>query len=82
MADKGIRNHPTVVGSYAQWLVSNNGLKDAMAAKNDVRRLQSLIDTLKGSLADQVKSMTELKTKVETVKKVADKAFSKANSGN
>ena len=54
-----------------------------MAAKNDVRRLQSLIvDTLKGSLADQVKSVTELKTKVETVKKVTDKAFSKANAGN
>ena len=71
------------MGSYAQCLVSNNGLKDAMAAKNDVRRLQSLIDTLKGSLADnQVKSVTELKTKVETVKKVADKAFSKANADN
>ena len=63
------------MGSYAQWLVSNNGLKDAMAAKNDVLRLQSLIDSLKGSLADQVKSVTELKTKVEPVKKVADKRW-------
>ena len=79
MSDKGIRNHPTVVGSYAQWLVSNNGLKDALAAKNDVKRLQGLIDTLKSSLADQVRSVTDLKSKVETVKKVADKAFNKAN---
>ena len=53
-----------------------------MAAKNDVRRLQSLIDSLKGSLADQVKLVTELKTKVETVKKVADMPFSKAHAGN
>ena len=65
-------------------MVSNNGLKDAiMAGKNDVRHLQStIIDSLKGSLADQVKSATELKTKVETAKKAADKAFSKANAGN
>ena len=51
-------------------------LKDAMAAKTDVRRLRSLIDSLKGLLADQVKSVTELKTKVKTAKKVTDKAFS------
>ena len=54
-----------------------------MAGKNDVRHLQStIIDSLKGSLADQVKSATELKTKVETAKKAVDKAFSKANAGN
>ena len=40
-----------------------------MAAKNDVNRLQCLIDMLKSTLADQVKSVTELKSKVETVDK-------------
>ena len=54
-----------------------------MAAKNDVNRLQCLIDMLKSTLADQVKSVTELKSKVETVdKKVADKTFNKANAGS
>ena len=60
-----------------------NGWVATMAAKNDVNRLQCLIDMLKSTLADQVKSVTELKSKVETVdKKVADKAFNKANAGS
>lgn len=79
MADKGIQNHPTVVGTYAQWLVSNNGLKDALAANNEAKRLQSINDSLKRSLADQAKSVTELKSKVEPVKKTADKALTKAS---
>ena len=28
--EKSIKNHPIVVGSYAQWLVSNSGIKESM----------------------------------------------------
>ena len=81
MSTKGIRNHPTVVGAYAQWLVSNNGLKDALSARSEVKKLQSGIDALKGSISDHSKTVSDLKSKVESVKKTADKALTKATSG-
>ncbi len=81
MTNKGIRNHPTVVGSYAQWLVSNNGLKDARAARKELAKVQSQVDSFKAGLSDQAKSVSDMKSKLESVKKLADKALTRSNSG-
>ena len=80
MADKGIRNHPVVVGAYAQWMVGNSGLKEADAAKKEAAKACKAVTDFKVLLADQAKALSEAKSKIETVKKVADKAHQKAFS--
>ena len=80
MSDKGIRNHPVVVGAYAQWMVGNSGLKEADAAKKEAAKACKAVSDFKSLLADQAKTLAEAKSKIEVVKKVADKAHQKAFS--
>ena len=80
MSDKGIRNHPVVVGAYAQWMVGNSGLKEADAAKKEAAKACKAVSDFKSLLADQAKILAEAKSKIEVVKKVADKAHQKAFS--
>ena len=82
LVSKGLRDHPIVVGSYAKWLVSNSGRKEAILAQKEVTKVQSSLTTLRSSLQsdiDKCKSTCgDLRSKVETVKKTADKALAKA----
>ena len=81
MADKGIRNHPVVVGAYAQWMVGNSGLKEAEAAKREAAKVCQAVSDVKSLLSDhQARSLAEAKSKIEVVKKIADKAHQKAFS--
>jgi len=79
ISKKGIRNHPSVVGAYSQWLVTNNGLKEAVQARNDSRKVESLVTSLKATVAEQGRNVADLKGKLEATKKVADKALSNSN---
>ena len=80
MADKGIRNHPVVVGAYAQWMVGNSGLKEAEAAKREAAKACQAVSDFKSLLSDQARSLAEAKSKIEVVKKVTDKAHLKKSS--
>jgi len=84
LSKKGIHNHPSVVGAYSQRLVTNNGLKEALQACNDSRKVEGLLTTLKSTaVVEQGRVMVDLKGKVEAAKKVADKALShNSRSGN
>ena len=82
LVSKGLRDHPIVVGSYAKWLVSNSGRKEALAAQKEVTKVQASLTSLRSSAQsdiDKCKSACQdLRSKVETVKKTADKALAKA----
>jgi hypothetical protein len=82
MSDKGIRNHPVVVGAYAQWMVGNSGLREADSAKKEALKAIQAVNELKTKLADQGKTISEVKTKLEQVRKTADKANHRASSGS
>ena len=48
---KGFKDHPAVVGAYAQWLVSNSGKRDASEAKASIAKLSDAVTALKDSSA-------------------------------
>ena len=73
MIKRGFKDHPVVVGAYAQWLVSNSGKKDASEAKAAILKLSSTVSDLKDSFASK-KSISSLESRIETIKKVSDKA--------
>ena len=70
---KGFKDHPVVVGAYAQWLVSNSGKKDASEAKAAIAKVTSAVADLKDGFASK-KSLAALESRIDTVKRVADKA--------
>ena len=76
---KGFKDHPVVVGAYAQWLVSNSGKKDASEAKAAIAKVTATVADLKDSFATK-KALSSLESRIETVKKVADKAASASKS--
>jgi hypothetical protein len=78
MSKKTIKDHPIVVGAYAQWLVSHSGRKEADVAKKAADKASALAQELKTNLDKEKKVVNELKTKVEAVKRTADKALVKA----
>jgi len=79
LSKKGIHNYPSVVGAYSQWLVTNNSLKEAMQARNDSRKVEGLLTTLKATVVEQGRSVADLQGKIEAAKKVADKALSNSS---
>jgi hypothetical protein len=80
MMDSGIRNHPVVVGAYAQWMVSNSGLRESASARKEASAAKQAVSDLKSQLAEQSKSLSEARSKIDVVKKIADKAHQKAFS--
>ena len=42
--EKPIKNHPIVVGSYAQWLVSNSGIKESMDSNIMATKIKYKVD--------------------------------------
>ena len=79
MLKRGFKDHPVVVGAYAQWLVSNSGKKDASEAKAAILKLSTTVSDLRDNFATK-KAMSSLESRLETVKKVADKAVAAARS--
>ena len=77
MLAKSIKDHPIVVGSYTQWIVSNYGIKEAIYANIMATKLEYKVDELSSSTNYVAKSINELKTSVASAKKAADTAISK-----
>ena len=78
----GIKDHPIVVGAFAEWLVHNSGRKEAVESKDDLEDLKREIKELKNLVAAQKKTLTEVGKQASTAKTVADRAMSKAASGS
>ncbi len=76
---KGFKDHPVVVGAYAQWLVSNSGKKDASEAKAAIAKVTATVAELKDGYATK-KALSALESRIDTVKRVADKAASATKS--
>ena len=76
--ERGIKDHPIVVGAYAQWLVSHSGRREAGEALKEAAKAIAIAAELKVSIGSQKGLLAELKTRVEAVKKVADKALAKS----
>ena len=78
--DRGIKDHPIVVGAYAQWLVSHSGRREAgeVLLNKEAAKAIAIAAELKVSIGSQKGLLAELKTRVEAVKKVADKALAKS----
>ena len=67
-----------VVGAYAQWLVRHSGRREAGEALKEAAKAIAIAAELKVSIGSQKGLLAELKTRVEAVKKVADKALVKS----
>ena len=76
--ERGIKDHPIVVGAYAQWLVRHSGRREAGEALKEAAKAIAIAAELKVSIGSQKGLLAELKTRVEAVKKVADKALAKS----
>ena len=46
MLEKSIKDHPIVVGSYAQWFVSKSGRKESMDAQIMDTKLKYKVDKI------------------------------------
>ena len=80
MLAKSIKDHPIVVGAYAQWLVSNSGIKEAVDYKIMDNNLKYKSDELFSSSAASSNSINELNIYVASTKKSADTAIRKLGS--
>jgi hypothetical protein len=70
---KGMKDHPIVVGAFAEWLVHNSGRQEASQATGD-------LVTIKEEMKNIRKSINEVQTKANSAKQTADKAFQKVNT--
>ena len=80
MLKKGIKDHPIVVGAYAQWLVSNSGRREALEAQSMVKSLSSKVDSISSTVKDTSSALADVKSTVTSVKKTADSALNKVGS--
>ena len=80
MLKKGIKDHPIVVGAYAQWLVSNSGRREALEAQSMVKSLSSKVDSISSTVKDTSTALADVKSTVTSVKKTADSALNKVGS--
>ena len=80
MLKRGIKDHPIVVGAYAQWLVSNSGRKEALDAHALIKSLSSKVDGISSSLKDATSTLSDVKASVVSVKKTADSALNKVGA--
>ena len=77
MLEKYIKDHPIVVGSYTQWLVSNSGRKEDMDVNIMATKLNKKLDKLSSSSASSSKIIKGLNIYVASTKKAADTAIRK-----
>lgn len=80
MLKKGIKDHPIVVGAYAQWLVSNSGRREALEAQSMVKSLASKVDSISSTVKDTSSALADVKSTMTSVKKTADSALNKVGS--
>ena len=80
MLKKGIKDHPIVVGTYAQWLVSNSGRREPLEAQSMVKSLSSKVDLMASTVKDTASSLADVKSTVTSVKKTADFALNKVGN--
>jgi hypothetical protein len=73
----GIKDHPIVVGAFAEWLVHNSERKEAVESKDSMDELRKEIKDLRDVVSAQQKTLTEVGNKAQTAKQVADRAISK-----
>ena len=72
---RGMKDHPIVVGAFAEWLVHNSGRQEASQAKGD-------LVVIKEEMKNIRKSINEVQTKANSAKQTADKAFQKVSNSN
>ena len=77
MLEKSIKYHPIVVGSCAQWLVSDSGRKEATDAKIMTTKLKYKVYELSYSTTSAAKSINELKNSVASANNSAGTAIRK-----
>ena len=80
MLKQGIKDHPIVVGAYAQWLVSNSGCKEALEAHLLIKSLTSKVDGISSSLKDTASTLSDVKASVVLFKKTADSVLNKVGA--
>ena len=54
MLSKSIKDHPIVVGTYANWLVINYGMREAMDGKIMATKITYKVDEVSSSSASYV----------------------------
>ena len=57
MLEKSIKDHPIVVGDYAQWIVSNYGIKEITDSNSMTTKLKDKVDELSSSYDSSSKSI-------------------------
>ena len=72
---RGIKDHPIVVGAFAEWLVQNSGRQEASQAKIDLVTVKEEVKAIR-------KTINEVQTKANSAKQTADKAFQKVSNNN
>ena len=75
----GIKDHPTVTGAYAIWLISNSGKSQATQNAKDVQKVTESLSSLQKLVAEVKKDVTSATSKAEAAKRLADKASSQAD---
>ena len=80
MLKKGIKDHPIMVGAYAQWLVSNSGQREAFEAQSMVKSLSSKVDSMSSTIKDTFSALADVKSTITSVKNTADSALNKVGS--
>ena len=80
MLKKGVKDHPIVVGAYAQWLVSNSGCYKALEAQVMVKSLSPKVDSMAATVKDTASSLSDVKSTVTLVKKTADSVMNKVGN--
>ena len=80
MLAKSMKDHPIVAGSFAQWLVRNFGIKEAMYAKVIAYKLKYKVDDIPPSATCSDKTMNELNTSAAYENKASDTAIRKLGS--
>ena len=75
-----IKDHPIVVGAYAQWLLINSVRKKALEARILVGKVNDRVDELSATSSCTTKSISKLRTTFAASKKAVDQAASKVSA--
>jgi hypothetical protein len=74
-----IKDHPTVTGAYAVWLISNSRKSQSDQNAKAVQKVSDSLASLQKLVADVRKEANSATAKAEAAKRVADKASSQAD---
>ena len=80
MLAKSVKDHTIFFVAYAQWIVSNSGIKEAMDSKIISAKLKYKVDEISSSSASSFNIINELKISVASVKKAANNTISTLGS--